>query len=57
MGELHPFVRVLFNIFYLPVIICAYSAALPPSVRAPGMVYSRTVRIFYLSEPRRVHFA
>jgi hypothetical protein len=57
MGEFYPFVRVSLNILFLPVIICVYSAALPPSVRAPRMVCSRAVRIFHLPEPRRAHFA
>lgn len=57
MGEFYPFVRVSLNIVFLPVIICVYSAALPPSVRAPRMVCSRAVRIFHLPEPRRAHFA
>ncbi len=50
MGELRPLVHLPLNIFNLLVIVCAYSAALPPNIWAPRMVCARTVRIFRLPE-------
>ena len=56
MGGFHPFVHVNLTHFPLSVIVCVYSAALPPSIRAPRVVRARTVRMFHLSESRHVHF-
>lgn len=38
------------NIFCLSVIICVYSAPLPPNIRAPRMVRAGTVRTFPVPE-------